>query len=209
MNADSAQDSGETAAANLILLLQEGKMGFDIDLPIDRAFQSFPIPDASLITQREFIDLLSRLVRLIYREGVAVPRDMSASTSRAEALWILQMAFSKAGPDAYDTAWLSAQSSGDGLYFVLWRMAETIKALEREKYRAWVYSSQVGLRSWQERCKIAGALLRHYRHILHPALAAQSPGELADEIQGLFEAIQRGEMELRQTIGSALPPCDI
>jgi len=204
MDRSAERNLGERTVADILRLLREDKLAFDIDLPIDRVLNAFLTHSSFPITQRRFIDILSQLVGHAYREAIALPREISPDAARAEAIWILEMAFYRAGPDSYDTAWLCARSSEDGLHSVLRRVAETIKALERDKYRRWVFASQVKLRSWPERCEIARAPRDEFQHVLPPALAAQSPGELADHIQELVEALQQSASEARQLTGGAV-----
>jgi len=120
----------------------------------------------------------------------------------AEGIWLLQNLYHIAIHDSgYTAAVMDANDSAEGgMQTVLMVLAESIKAVERQKYTQAVLVRNLYTCSWQLRCQIARVLLTDYGAFLPRRLAQCAPEQLAYEIPALISTLVSSNLALYQAL---------
>ena len=186
MNTD-ARAEGKRIADRLLADLDEDRLRRELDDGIDEAVSGYVRDAVPVRSQKVFLDVIADFVRHLYESGLRVPRILTSTQARADAIAQLEQHYPRTSDSGYEEALLDATSSGDqGMELVLAHMAEIIKLRERIAYKRWVFSDHLTRCSWTTRCAIAEYLLDRCAPLLPPRLAGCHPAQLADEIPALI-----------------------
>ena len=168
-------------------LLNEERVAREIDEPIDLTVKAFQIKTKLPLSHSDFNHVIAEFVRRIYQNGLRLPRHLSDQEALAEAVSLLENHYQGINSRGYDDALLDAGGNDqEGLLYVLSQLAETIKAIEREKYVQWVFFSTIDQSDWETRRRITATYLKRYGVFLSPELRDMDSAQLADHFQGLI-----------------------
>jgi hypothetical protein len=168
-------------------LLNEERMAREIDERIDLAVETFQVKVKVPLSHSDFNRLIAGFVRRIYQKGLRLPRRLSEQGALAEAVSLLEKYYQGIRTRGYDEALVDAAGNDlEGLEYVLSQLAESIKAVEREKYMKWVFADTVDQLDWEAHRRIAATYLAKYEDLLPPELRDMDPARLADHFQDLI-----------------------
>ena len=179
--------SSEKLLDTIMDLLNEERMAREIDERIDLAVETFQVKVKVPLSHSDFNRLIAGFVRRIYQKGLRLPRRLSEQGALAEAVSLLEKYYQGIRTRGYDEALVDAAGNDlEGLEYVLSQLAESIKAVEREKYMKWVFVDTVDQLDWEARRRIAATYLVKYKDLLPPELRDMDPARLADHFQDLI-----------------------
>ena len=195
--------SSENILDTIINLLNEERLVREIDEPIDLTVKAFQIKTELPLSHSDFNRVITEFVRRIYQKGLRLPRHLSDQEALAEAVSLLENHYQGINSRGYDDALLDAGGNGqEGLLYILSQLAETIKAIEREKYVQWVFFSAIDQSDWETRRRITATYLKKYRVFLSPELKDLDPAWLVDHFEGLIFNLVSSQSLLKQVSGS-------
>ena len=181
------EHSPEKVLDIILDLLNNERITKEVDAPIDQAVEDFRLDITPPLSHESFNQVVAQFIQHLYLHGLRIHRELSDEKALTEAISILQMRYQGVHTTGYDGALLDAISGNlEGLELVMFRLAESIKEVEREKYAKWVFVSNVDQLDWRARHKIALAYLKQYEDILSPQLRDMDPARLADNINDLI-----------------------
>ena len=179
--------SSEELLDTIMDLLNEERMAREIDECIDLAVETFQVKVKVPLSHSDFNRLIAGFVRRIYQKGLRLPRRLSEQAALAEAVSLLEKYYQGIRTGGYDEALVDAAGNDlEGLEYVLSQLAESIKAVEREKYMKWVFVDTVDQLDWETHRRIAATYLVKYKDILPHELRDMDPARLADHFQDLI-----------------------
>lgn len=179
--------TAEKAIDTLVSLLNEQRISRKIDAPIDAAVQEFQFDVKAPFSHSDFNRIIGAFVGHLYQKGLRLPRHLSEEEALTEAISLLERYYQGVNSKGYDGALMDgAGDSLEGLEYVLFHLAESIKAVERNKYVQWVFFNIVDQSDWEARQRIAAAYLVKYRGFLSPELRETDPARLTDNFQDLI-----------------------
>jgi len=177
----------ETVLDTLFCLLNEKRITKEVDTPIDRAVSSFPIEGAGPNTSFAFNGLLSDFIRYLYKNGLRLPLCLSGRQALAEAVFLLDTRYQNEDAWGYEGAILDAIGTNDsGIELVLTRLAEIIKADEREKYINWVFTNHFSHLDWEVRERIVAVYLKRNGEVLPAELLDLDPARLVNHLRSMI-----------------------
>jgi hypothetical protein len=184
---------------NIMELLDVDRMAIEIDEPLNQAAQSFqqevPVP----ITHPAFNQVVSAFARHVYSCGLRLPRNLSGEEALSEAIHILNKYYEGVNTWGYDGALLDATSANlEGLELVLFRLAESLKELERTKYVEWVFASNLYPLEWEMHHQVVFAFLKRNREFLPAELQDIDPARIIDHLPVLVSNHVSTERTVRQ-----------
>lgn len=173
----------QTAAMLDEILIQQR-----IDGPIDRVLQSFCVHDRPARNHEELHATVTRFVIRLYAEAMPIRREMSDSQARDEAIEILEHAYEGTHANGYHAALVDATDPAQaGLPLVIARVAEGLKAQQRQSYLRSVAVRQIESVDWHTRSIMAGVLIERYAERLPLELRQFDPDQLADHVFALLK----------------------
>ena len=179
--------SSEKILDTIINLLNEERVVREIDEPIDLTVKSFQLKVKVPLSHSDFNRVIAEFVSGIYQKGLRLPRHLSDQEALTEAVSLLEKYYQGIDSCGYDGALLDAAGNDqEGLGYVLSQLAESIKAVEREKYVQWVFADTVDQLDWEAHRRIAATYLVKYKDLLPPELRDMDPARLADHFQDLI-----------------------
>ena len=166
--------------------LDNSRLAQDIDAPIDRAAMAFDCPDGEPLSHRQFIETVAGFLRHLCAQACPRGRQLSSSQARDEAVALLQQGYQGTFSSGYEEALLdAADPCYPGVPSVLLKVAELVKARQREMHIRWVTACHIDPADWRLRCAVATLLLEPCRHHLPAPLCWWPPERLIDDIQVL------------------------
>jgi len=176
-----------------------------VDRPLEVAMESFRGTSASVHSQEAFLQVVGRFAQHLYSQGLPVPRGLSDSQARAEAIELLTHGYRNATDFGYEAALLDAiLSPSNGLDSVLAQLAENIKERERRRYVRFVLVRDLEPLEWSRKCAVAERLLSRMRPVLPPEIANRPPAQLIDEIPNLItKQVQTNSLLASMVAGGA------
>jgi hypothetical protein len=179
--------SEQEIVESLLADLDEEKLRLEIDSRIDAAIGSFSVAPGPVRSQRAFLDAVADLVRHLYQWGLRVPRSLTPTQARAEAVFLLERDYRRPYDAGFDAALLDATGSDEqGLQLVLSSLVEGIKLSERQMYVRWIFTKHLAGCSWSTERAIAGVILEKLSAVLPPSLVRCDSAQLADLIVGFI-----------------------
>jgi len=177
----------ETVLDTLFYLLNEKRITKEVDAPIDRAVSSFLIEDTGPSTCFAFNGLVSDFIRYLYKTGLRLPLCLSGLKAFAEAVFFLDTGYQNENTWGYEGAALDAIGTNDsGIELVLSRLAEIIKAVEREKYINWVFANHFSHLDWEARERIVAVYLKRNEEVLPAELLDLDPARLVNHLRSMI-----------------------
>ena len=179
--------SSEKLLDTIMGLLNEERMARAIDERIDLAVETFELKVKVPLSHSDFNRLIAGFVRGIYQKGLRLPRHLSDQEALTEAVSLLEKYYQSIQIRGYDGALLDAAGNNlEGLEYVLSQLEESIKAVEREKYKQWVFVDTIDQLDWEAHRCIAATYLVKYKDLLPPELRDMDPARLADHFRDLI-----------------------
>lgn len=167
----------------IVGLLDEQRISNEIDVPIDKAAQTFRWETESGCSHCDFNRLIGRFVGHIYKTGLRLPRRLSKEESLAEAVFLLKKGYPDAHGDGYDEALMDASDSRlEWVERIGSALVESIKAIERKKYMEWVLLEHIDPLNWHFNVEVAALYRKRNEQFLPDELLALSPYRLANHL---------------------------
>ena len=179
--------SSEKSIDTLMDLLNEERMAREIDERIDLAVETFKAKVKVPLSHPGFNRLIAKFVRDLYRKGLRLPRRLPLNEALAEAVSLLEKLYQGIHSRGYDEALVDASGNDlEGFEYVLSQLAESIKAVEREKYVRWAFTDTVDQSDWEAHRCIAATYLVKYKDLLPPEFRDMDPARLTEHLQDLI-----------------------
>ena len=189
----SARSRAEETIAIIEGLLSDRVIAELINAPVEQAVVSFRFHWDPPFTHRDFLDVIGEFVMHV-RECSSVKGSPSARAARDEAVSLLIRYYSGVHESGYDGAVLDAEASCpptcEGIDVVLIRLAEHMKAEQRQEYTNWVYARYLDPFDRELLCDIVSVVQERFREVLPGDMLALAPCELADDIPHLLDEIR-------------------
>ncbi len=168
--------------------LNEEKLQAIITNPINRAVNDFTIQPEGVDNHQEFIKTVGDFFQHLYKHGLRVPRYLTETEAREEALWFLEKNYKGEKHQGYDAAFEDAVCNRrPGLTSVLGQIAAIIKDHERENYIYWILTRYIDPSDWHLRMQLAEEYLKRYGKFWPEEVITLQPFELAQGLQGLLQ----------------------
>jgi hypothetical protein len=191
--------SSEKLLDTIMDLLNEERMAREIDERIGLAVETFQVKVKVPLSHSDFNRVISGFVRDLYQKGLRLSRYLSGQEALTEAVSLLEKYYQGNHTNGYDGALLDAAGNDlEGLESILSQLAESIKAVEREKYMKWVFADTVDQLDWEARRRIAATYLVKYKDLLSPEHRDMDPARLADHLQDLIINLLSTDSLIRQ-----------
>ncbi|MCP4707890.1 MAG: hypothetical protein GY869_04630 [Planctomycetes bacterium] len=170
-----------------------------IDGPVDRGLQTFPYEAANPVNHENFHRIIADFTEHLYATVLRAPWKISCRAPLAQALYLLENHYQGTYFPGYMGAWLDAiDPQQDRMDTVLPRMAEAVKAMERQEYIHWAFVAHYESLPWELRCRVADIWLEQYRPFLPPALQHCSASELIKVIPSLMQTFMGTDGSLQE-----------
>ena len=207
-SSDATRERAATLIAQMVTLLDEGRMVQEIDEPIDDAVKKFGSDGESPHSREEFHRALSSFALCILETASSCPRRVSLSQAHDEAVAWLEEGYQGTYGNGFDEALADATDpSQAGIPLVLVRMAEWLKQRQRRMYVGCVAARHIDPADWRTRCAMAEVLLERCREFLPPGVQSCPPEQLADDVCDLLlmDLSTNGQLNLPPNHVFALP----
>ncbi len=186
MNSES-QTEAEKVLERIRFLLDPEKIEREIESPIDRVLESFHCEQPTVFSQESFHQVIGDFVRLLYRKGLRIPKELSRSEAVAEAIHILEQGYQGQNTTGYGVAFYdAADGEQKGINYVVVQMAELVKKAQRQQYVRWVLGTAPPEFDWRTKCQIVQFLAKSLSPFLSPSIHACPPSQLADQWRELL-----------------------
>jgi len=181
-------------------LLSPEQISIKIEEPIDKAVTTFQMKrDPS--THSAFNRFISAFVRHLFRYGLRLPRKLSNRQALAEAIIFLDTGYQNENTGGYECAMLDAfDTNSTGIGLVISQLAESIKAVEREKYINWAFATYFSHLDWNAQERIVAVYLKKYEKILPAELLGLDPARLVNHIPSMIT----DHISTESTVGQVL-----
>lgn len=192
--------AAQTVLDALFDLLSPERITKEVEEPLDRAVNTFQIERAPS-THSAFNRLISAFVRHLFRYGLHLPRNLSNRQALAEAIFFLDTGYQNENAGGYECAMLDAfDTNSTGIGLVISQLAESIKAVEREKYINWAFANNFYHLDWNARERIVAVYLKKYEIILPAELIGLDPARLVNHIPSMIT----DHISTESTVGQVL-----
>jgi len=188
----------------LVSRLDDGRLAQQIDAPIDRATAEYECPPETTYSADEFHNRVADFVRYLYRRALPAGRRLSDGQAHDEAIALLQQCYEGVRDNGYDAAAMdAADPSLPGLPAVLIRLAESVKARQREMAARCIVTRVLGAAGWQTRCAVAAILIdRVFKGVPSPPVRPL-PAQMATA-EGVLDLL-RLDQETSGQLAGTLP----
>jgi len=179
----------KTNLDEILSLFDEGLISEIIDGPIDSALLKVIPVSEQVKDHRSFNRLIASFIQNIRRPaGPSHPEEDSEAME--EALWFIRNYYSESGDDSYDIALADAlDDESCGVEFVLERIGEKLKEIERQRYISWVTTSHIDPSDWKLRVSLAEEIFRRFGKYLPPNIVSRKPAMYACYLEKLLDLV--------------------
>jgi len=186
MNSEHILSPGEVLDT-IVGFLSEERIVSEVDEPLYQAVQAFRLKVNAPISHPGFNRVIADFIRHLYQNGLRLPRHLSRQEALTEAIFLLSSYYQGVYTEGYDGALLDATSNNlEGIELVLYRMAESVKDVERRKYLEWVFTDNIDALDWEKKERIVSAYLKQYQDFLPSRLREIDPARLVDHLRDLI-----------------------
>ena len=197
------QENASKLIDEILELTNEETIRSIIDEPIEKTLAGFNFGLKTQSNYQTFIRYTGRLVTALYEN---IPWSLQKPSERqacAEAMSVLETAYQGSNATGFYAAFLDARNPLlNGPEFVLYQLAEIIKARMRMKYIRWVYASRIEGADWITRCCMAEILIRRWRPFLPSDILMCSPVQFADHISDLIDMLGSTDNMVSEILGT-------
>ncbi|NQU41786.1 hypothetical protein HQ520_00775 [bacterium] len=206
-NGDSPQHRAVEALHRVSALMDEGRMTRHIDEPIDKAVEAFVYDEDREYSHDYFHETIPNFVQYLYEKAIRLGRILSQSQAHDEAVALLERWYQGTRQNGYDGAVLDAAAPhGAGIGLVLARLAEILKARERQKYLRWIVVRHIEWADWSTRCAMARILVGRCYEVLSARIRNYPPCFFAEDVYELLILDISTTAELQRSGFSAISP---
>jgi len=189
-------------------LLDEGLIASLLDDPVDEVLEEFLSMGSHVYSHESFHRTLAAFLHRLHDRVLHCGCQVTPAQAHEEAVAILERTYRGADGGGCDAAAAdAADPGGPGIPLVLASLAEAVKALERSKYRAWVFGRHVDTADWPTKCAMARLLLGGWQDELPSNLRQFPPEFWADDIPKLLRtesSVPRQRSQLIAVASSSL-----
>ena len=197
---DAADECGSGKLSFILSEIDEDALA-TIGHPIDLARATYLIDSVTVGSNNDLVDTITSFyVHMIRHTGkIAEPVDLA--TAGAEALALLERAFSRNG------GFNAALSEGKmpvsgGLRFILDKMTEQFKMEQHEKHVNHVLKSVLDPLDWKSKVSLIGALLKRLRSHLPSDIVSEPPDRFAGKYEDIVKAYVRSADQMKSLFRS-------
>ncbi len=191
-SSEETQQRAHQIIDELTSLLDEGRLGQQIDTPIDRATVEYECPDDTGYSAEEFHNRVADFVEQLYRRALPGGRRLADWQAHDEAVALLEQCYEGVRANGYHAAVVDAADPNQpGLPAVLIRLAESIKARQREIHSRWVVTRVLGAADWRTQCAVAAILIDRVWIDMPSSPIRLSPAQMATS-EGVLELLRLG-----------------
>jgi hypothetical protein len=184
-------DGGAAATAEAVLTeISQENLAQKIGQPIDTARAIYVITDVAVESRDSLFDIITAFYAAILAQAGYLVASGDDSALRADALALLERAFSDRGGLAAAMAEAQWAIHG-GVRLILDVMTERFKAEQQEKHVVAALKHAVDALSWDQLVAFAQAIFRKIRPQLPPELKLMPPAQIAKNIEPIILAYVR------------------
>ena len=184
MTNSSEEPTPEAILDRLSALLGEDRLRREIDEPIDRIVaKQLDARRVRADNPRQLHSFFGAFVKRLYLEGPCFTRHLSDTQAKAEAVRLLDQAYRGAHSRGYAAAvvdFMDKEWSGPAI--VLGRLAEGVKALERQKRLRWAIATVFDRQSGVMKRRLAEVLVERAKPFLPDRIVNMPLGEIAPHL---------------------------
>ena len=189
MSSTDQRKQAEQIILNIYAALDDHLIAQRFDGPIDQGLRTFQYEATYPVTRQNFHRIIARFTDYLYETALKASWKISCRDPLTHAIYLLENHYQGTYSQWYMGAWLDAtDDQQDGMDTVLQRMAEAVKAMERQEYIQWVFVAHYESLPWNLRCVVTDILLQQYRQFLPPIFQHCSAPEMIKIIPSLMQS---------------------
>jgi hypothetical protein len=136
---------------------------------------------------KDFNKIIGNFYKYLCQNGLEIHKETRYSEALGEIVWLLEKSYQGYETRGYDGAYFDALSEdNEGLDFILQRVVEILKQINRRKYISWLITSTIDALDWDLKVQLVSDILNNHNHLLHPEITKLSPSQLAPYIEDLI-----------------------
>jgi len=184
----------------ILYLLDEDVIYEKIDAPIDEILREFYYPATKIITQKEFISMISGFLKELKNQGILLTMELDEFS---EVFWFLEKHYSSDRSHGYERALNDVLTYGsNGIEMILEDTTESLKKEQRENFTNWIFDTKIIFLEWNAKLKLIEEFRKQYGILFSPALSNMSKEQ---QIPFLKELLS-DNISNSQTLKSMLTP---
>lgn len=183
-------DNRRIASAALIAmdrLLDEQLLFEQVNAPIDQVAADFTYPRSDRPDPHQFMTIVARFVRHIYRHGLRPARIMSLAIARIESVELLHSHYEGRVERGLEAACVEGCCLTGGVKQVLDGVADAIKRCERQHRVSWARARCIDGQPWPVRVEMARIILDRFQSDIPAQLPRLHPEGFADMVAELYD----------------------
>ena len=169
--------------------------------PIDLARATYLLESVTVRSYNDFVDTITSFYVHLMRHTRKISEPVDIATAGAEALELLEKAFSKNGGFNAALSESKMPVSG-GLRFILDKMTEQLKMEQQEKHVNHVLKSVLDPLDWGSKVRLMEALLKRLQCHLPADIVSQPPDRFAVQYEGIVKAYVRSADQMKSVFRS-------
>lgn len=183
----------------ILFELGETNLTRRIGLPLDEARAGYPMNAVTVKDGPEFNEAVTRFFLHLMRHTQSPDGHVSREAAAAEAIDLVEQAFSDTG--GYSAALAEAQSgTRGGLRHVFDRMTDCVKRVTAGKYSTMVLKEAVDPLDWEAKLGLARHIHDHYGRYLPESFRGMPSGQLATHLEEGIRLLSEAERSLERWI---------
>jgi len=192
---------------SILTILINSEIPNIISKKIEIATADFATSPTKIANYQEFNYQIAEYIRWIYREGLIVPIFLNDRQAFSEAISLLDGYYDSQGAIGYDAAYFDAiDESGKGIGFVRQEIAESIKAIELNRWVDSLFLTIIDPLDKQQRLELVKALLKKYADDLPENIQNGNPAQFANYYRQIIELVVSGERFAQSLINNKPDP---
>ena len=169
--------------------------------PIDLARATYLLDSVTVRSYNDFVDTITSFYIHLVRHTRKISEPVDRATAGAEAIALLERAFSRNG--GFNAALSESKIPvNGGLRFILDRLAEQFKMEQQEKHVNHILKSALDPLDWERKVDLMEALLKRLQSHLPADILSQSPDRFAGQYEGIVKAYVRSKDQIKSLFRS-------
>ena len=169
--------------------------------PIDLARATYLLHSVTVESYSDFVDTITSFYVHVIRHTRKISEPIDLTVAGADALALLERAFSKKGGFNAALSESKMPVSG-GLRFILDKMTEHFKMEQQEKHVNHVLKSVLDPLDWESKVSLMEALLKRLQCHLPSDIVSQPPDRFAGHYEGIVKAYVRSADQMKSLFRS-------
>ena len=169
--------------------------------PIDLARATYLLNSVTVRSNNDLVDTITSFFVHIIRHSRKISEPVNLASSGAEALALLERAFSRNG--GFNAALTESKMPvNGGLRLILDKMTEQFKMEQQEKHVNHVLKSVLDPLDWESKVSLMEALLKRLHCHLPSDIVSQPPDRFAGKYEGIVKAYVRSSDKMKSLFRS-------